>query len=189
MFHPGFFRSTRILLQYINSLPVAGKHFLELGAGSGLISFAAAKSGAVVTATDINADAVKYLAENSRANDLPIEIIHSDLFADIPHQRFDIIAINPPYYKKDPDSAAEHAWYCGTEGQYFQRLFEQIGEYLHAESVVLMILSDECDLRMIQDIAAAHEYQLDQVLEKKVLSEHLYIFRLASPSTLSDSSR
>ena len=103
VFHPGFFRSTKILLKYIDGLPIAGKRFLELGAGSGLISFAAAKKGAVVTATDINAQAVKYLGENSRANRLALEIIHSDLFTDIPHCRFDIVAINPPYYKKDPE--------------------------------------------------------------------------------------
>ena len=186
VFHPGFFRSTKILLKYLEGLPLAGKRFLELGAGNGLISLAAAKRGAIVTATDINANAVNSLQENSRANQLPIEIIHSDLFADIPHQRFDIVAINPPYYKKDPESPEEHAWYCGTEGQYFQKLFEQIGAYLHSESIVLMILSEECDLEMIRRIATEHEYNLTKVLEKKVLSERLYIFRIVGPQTLPD---
>ena len=47
-----------------------------------------------------------------------------------------------------------------------------------------MILSDECDLPMIRDIATAHEYLLDQVLEKKVLSEHLFIFRIVTIARL-----
>src|SRR4029079_10565830 len=70
VFHPGFFFSTQLLLQYISKLPLQGKRFLELGCGSGLISIAAAKMGAMVTATDINPLATEYLKENSRRNNV-----------------------------------------------------------------------------------------------------------------------
>lgn len=81
-------------------MPLKGKKFLELGCGSGLISIAAAKKGARVTASDINPVAVEFLVKNSEENKVEIEVIESDLFNDIPKQPFDIIAINPPYYKK-----------------------------------------------------------------------------------------
>src|SRR6476620_8158278 len=100
VFHPGFFSSTQLLLQYISKLPLQGKRFLEPGCGSGLISILAAKNGAMVTATDINPVAVEYLKKNSSQNKVDLEIIRSDLFNNIPEQQFDIIAINPPYYKK-----------------------------------------------------------------------------------------
>jgi release factor glutamine methyltransferase len=184
VFHPGLFFSTKVLLQYLESLPVAGKTFLELGAGSGLISFVTSQRGAHVTAIDINPVAVAYLHKNSESNRVPIRVLESDLFRAVPSERFDIIAINPPYYKKDPESAAEHAWYCGKEGQYFSRLFEQIGPFMHAQSAGLMILSDECDLQMIRKIAADNGYTLDQVLEKKIFSEQLYIFRIVKAANV-----
>ena len=65
VFHPGFFFSTKLLLQYINQFSLQQKTFLELGAGSGLIAIYAAKKNAMVTATDINPVAVEYLKKNS----------------------------------------------------------------------------------------------------------------------------
>jgi release factor glutamine methyltransferase len=65
VFHPGFFSSTRLLLNYISALPLKGKKFLELGAGSGLISIYAAKNKAHVTATDINPVAIEFLKISS----------------------------------------------------------------------------------------------------------------------------
>ena len=63
-----------------------------------------------------------------------IRIIHSDLFDNIPLEAFDIIAINPPYYKKDPHAPAEYAWFCGKKGEYFERLFTEPWQ-LYARSV------------------------------------------------------
>ena len=125
VFHPRFFFSTKLLLQYITKLPLNKKNFLELGCGSGLISIAAAKKGAKVTATDINSMAVEYMEKNSRQNSVGMEIIRSDLFQSIPKQEFDIIAINPPYYKKQPLTEQDHAWFCGVNGEYFSATYCQ----------------------------------------------------------------
>ena len=53
VFHPAFFFTSKLLLRYISSLPVTGKTFLELGAGSGMIAIYAAKRNARVTAKSI----------------------------------------------------------------------------------------------------------------------------------------
>ena len=123
IFHPAFFFSTKILLHYVLQLELSNKKLLELGAGSGLISFISAQKNALVTATDINPIAVEYLKTNSEKNHLPIKVILSDLFDKISPQQFDIIVINPPYYKKDPKTDADHAWYCGANAEYFYKLF------------------------------------------------------------------
>ena len=81
-------------------LQLMNKYTLELGAGSGLISMQAARNGAMVTATDINPVAIKYLHHNSVQNKIRLDILQSDLFAAIPERLYDIMAINPPYYKK-----------------------------------------------------------------------------------------
>jgi release factor glutamine methyltransferase len=178
VFHPGFFFSTRLLLRYVSTLPLKNKLFLEPGAGSGLISLFAARQGAVVTATDINPVAIQYLERNRYINRLDLNIIHSDLFESIPQQAYDVIAINPPYYKKQPRTAAEYAWYCGEQGEYFQHLFGGLHNYIHAQSVVLMILCDGCDLQMVKDIALQHDFLLNCVQTKKNWIETNYIFKI-----------
>ena len=96
VFHPGFFTSTHLLLQYIEDINLEGKNFLELGAGSGLIAFSAAKRGAHVAATDINPVAISALKKNCNANGINLSVIQSDLFVNLPVVPYDIIAINPP---------------------------------------------------------------------------------------------
>src|SRR5437762_5716651 len=135
VFHPGFFFSTHLLLDQIKRGSLKNKKLLEPGAGSGLISIYAAQRGAIVTATDINPVAVECLRENSRENNVQIDILRSDLFDEIPSQLFDIIVINPPYYKKDPQSYSDYAWNCGSNGEYFKKLLAQLGGYIHSEKI------------------------------------------------------
>jgi release factor glutamine methyltransferase len=178
VFHPGFFFTTKLLLEYINQLPLKEKTFLELGAGSGLISIFAAKKKANVTATDINGVAIEWLKKNSLANNACMQVIHSDLFQNISRQRFDIIAINPPFYKKDPVTVKDYAWYCGKNGEYFHGLFNSLANYIHNTSIVLMILSDGCDLEMINHSAANYGFHLNIVYSKQNLLETNFIFRI-----------
>lgn len=178
VFHPHFFFSTKLLLKYISKQYLKQKIFLELGAGSGLISLYVSKQGASVTATDINPVAIEYLEKNSVRNHSQIQIIHSDLFDCVPPQLFDIVAINPPYYKKQPKTNADYAWYCGENGEYFIKLFNNLGNYMHSKSLVLMILSDGCDLSMIHNIANKNGFLLNWVYTKRNLIERNFIFKI-----------
>lgn len=178
VFHPGFFFSTQLLLQYIIKLPLHKKNFLELGCGSGLISIAAAKKGANVTATDINPVAVEFLEKNSRRNHVEMEIIKSDLFLDITKQPFDIIAINPPYYKKQPITPKDHAWFCGENGEYFSRLFEELPGHTHDHTKIFMVLIEDCDMEMITGFAAKNGFTLHPVHHKKNILEKNFIFKI-----------
>jgi release factor glutamine methyltransferase len=178
VFHPGFFFSTRLLLRYIATLQLKNRSFLELGAGSGLIALYAAREGAQVTASDINSVAVHALEMNSHSNRIPITVISSDLFTNIPQQAFDLIAINPPYYKKQPKTPAEYAWYCGEQCEYFQQLFSSLKPYMHPQSMVLMVLCDGCDLEMIKEMATGCGFRLNCVFEKKNWVEVNYVFKV-----------
>ncbi len=178
VFHPGFFFSTQLLLQYIIKLPLQKKNFLELGCGSGLISIAAAKKGAKVTATDINRVAVEFLEKNCRRNNVEMEIILSDLFHELPKQPFDIIAINPPYYKKHPVIEKDHAWFCGENGEYFSALFNSLSGYIHTHSEILMVLIEDCDMEMISGFAAGNGFALHPVYSKKNMLEKNFIFKI-----------
>ena len=178
VFHPGFFSSTKLLLRFISKEHLKQKSFLELGAGSGLLGIYAAKKGAFVTATDINPVSVKCLRKNAAVNGVKVEIIHSDLFEKIPVKEFDFILINPPYYKKDPSSDMEYAWYCGKNGEYFQKLFSGLKRYIHQSSEVLMVLCDGCDLEMIKEMASEHFFCMKAVQTKATMIESNFIFRI-----------
>ena len=178
VFHPGFFFSTHLLLDQIKDWSLQNKKLLEPGAGSGLLSIYAAKKGAIVTATDISPVAVECLKENSRENKVQVDVLRSDLFDDIPVQPFDIIAINPPYYKKDPVSYPDYAWNCGSNGEYFKKLFRQLEGYIHTETKILMVLCDGCDLEMIKEIEFENGYRLDLVFSKKNMIEKNFIYSI-----------
>jgi release factor glutamine methyltransferase len=178
VFHPGFFFSTKLLLRFIARKPLQGRSFLELGAGSGLISLFAAQKGAVVTASDINLVAVTYLRTNSTWNDLPVTVIHSDLFERIQAQKFDIIAINPPFYNRQPRTDAEYAWYCGENGEYFSGLFSGLKPYTNSGTAIWMILSDACDLGLIRRLAQQSGWGMECVWTGKNWLERNYIFSL-----------
>ena len=178
VFHPGFFTSTHFLLQQVKKLSLKGKNLLELGAGNGLISIYASKHKAKVTASDINPVAIEYLNINTEKNDVRLNIILSDLFGGISLQHFDIIAVNPPYYKKEPKSLLDHAWYCGENGEFFFRLFAQLPGYVHDNSEVLMVLCDGCDIDLIKNAAAKNGFVLNCMETKQTLIEKNFIYKI-----------
>jgi release factor glutamine methyltransferase len=178
VFHPGFFFSTKLLLNHLARLPLAHKSFLELGAGSGLISIYAAGKGARVTASDINPIAVAALKKNKYTNNVEIDIVLSDLFESISKQRFDIVVVNPPYYKKKPVSVKDCAWFCGENGEFFQNFFAGLGDYIHAGSNVLMVVCDGCDVDMIKRMAAENSFLLHCVETRRNLLEKNFIYRI-----------
>lgn len=178
VFHPGFFFSTKFLLRAVSRLSLNNRSLLELGAGSGLIAIYASMHGATATASDINPVAIEYLHKNRLRNQASLRVIHSDLFTNIPLEAFDIIAINPPYYKQDPHSPEDYAWYCGKKGEYFENLFNGLGNYMHEQSVVLMTLCDGCDLEMIRTMAALKGFRLVCNHETRNILEKNFIFSI-----------
>jgi release factor glutamine methyltransferase len=168
VFHPGFFYSTKILLEFIEQQNVHEKEFLELGCGSGIISILAAKKGAFVTACDISKKAVENTLLNATKNNVNIVTAHSDLFEQLPNKKWDWIIINPPYYPSDPKNEAEYAWYCGQEYQYFEKLFHTLPDNIHAETHILMILSEVCALEKIVAIARGYNFGFEKIDEKNV---------------------
>ncbi len=182
VFHPKLFFSTGYLYSFINSLDLHGKSFLELGCGSGLISLLALRKGARVTCIDLNQNAVNNTAENIKLNfpsGCASTVFCSDVFGSVqPGQKFDVIAINPPYYFREPESAAALAWYCGQNGEYFEKLFGGLKEHTHPGSLVYMILEENCEIEKIGNIAGDHGVRLVLAEKKKFKWETSYIFLL-----------
>ena len=178
VFPPHYTISTKILLDFIDSLHIDKKSLLELGCGSGIISLYAASKGANVTATDINKKALEYLKKASEENKIALTVLYSDLFSKLDNRPFDFIIINPPYYPKNPKNQKEQAWFCGNDFEYFKKLFSQLSKRIKTETTY-MILSEDCELETIKDIATSFGYLFTIVLEKTVLKERNFIYQIS----------
>jgi release factor glutamine methyltransferase len=184
VFYPGFILSTRIFLKFIDSLEIEGKSLLELGAGSGIISLLAARKGAKVTSTDINPLAISNITDNMHRNVLDLTVIQSDLFKEIPQTHFDYILINPPFYPKSPANFAQMAWYCGENFEYFEDFFQHLQLFYGDKTIVLMLLSEDCDIEKIKHIAAKQSFEFSEVHKKKKMGEWSIIFRINKIQTI-----
>ena len=142
-----------------------------------IISLLAAKKGANVTASDINQTALDFLETNACKNNLKLKIVYSDLFDKLKNLTFDYIIINPPYYPKTPKNIKEHAWFCGENFDYFEKLFVQLPNYLPTSNFY-MILSQDCDIEKIKAIAVRNTMTFELVFEKKNLVETNYLFKI-----------
>ncbi|WP_299098575.1 methyltransferase [uncultured Winogradskyella sp.] len=178
VFPPHYTLSTKILLQYLKPLKLENKTVLELGCGSGIISLFAASKKAIVTASDINNIALTALKQATVKNNLDVEIIKSDLFQNLTSQGFDYVIINPPYYPKNPTNIKENAWFCGEDFEYFRNLFIQLQN--RSDDCILMILSQDCNISKITDIASKQGFKLEIELERTMFTERNYIYKVSS---------
>lgn len=183
VFSPKHTISTKILLNYISTLNLKKARVLELGCGSGIISIYTASKGAEVIATDINKIALSSLNKTAPQQQLSVETIFSDLFDQIPISNFNYIFINPPYYPKNPKNINEQAWFCGENFEYFEKLFQQLPNQLTSTTNCLMILSDDCEVTIIKNIAKKNKLSLIEILEKQSFFEKNYIFKIESRIT------
>jgi len=90
---------TELLVELaIERLPVDGA-LLDMGTGSGAIAVAVAHSrlDATVTALDASPAALAVAADNASANQAAVRFVHSDWYAALSGEMFDVIASNPPY--------------------------------------------------------------------------------------------
>ena len=178
VFNPGLHFSTKFLLKWLQKQNIAGKHVLELGAGTGLLGIQAAKQKAVVTASDISGNACLNLNENTANNKVAIKIFQSDLFTDIPWQHFDLMLINPPYYPKNPVQENEYAWFCGQDFDYFQKLFFQMKPFMNYTSKAIMVLSEDCNIEVIKSLALQNKFKWQLMEQKKIWYEVNYLFEI-----------
>lgn len=182
VFHPKFFFSSKYFYEFLSNKTLAGKAFLEIGCGSGILSLLALKKGAQVTAVDVDSKAVENTRLNFQRNfngrQADLRILQSDVFSALGQEVFDMIVINPPYYFRKVDIDAQLAWYCGENGEYFEKLFSALKYHVHASTQVYMILAENAEIQRIKEMATLHGIEFLTVDQRKIRFETSYIFQL-----------
>ena len=98
---------TEILVEEVIKIAkrINAKKILDLCTGSGAIAVSLAKyiENSQITAVDISDKAISVAKLNAKNNNVENQItfVESDLFKQLPKEKYDIIVSNPPYIKKE----------------------------------------------------------------------------------------
>jgi release factor glutamine methyltransferase len=178
VFSPKHTVSTKVFLDFIGSLTLPHQRVLELGCGSGIIALQAAYMGAITWASDINEVAIESLQKVSKEQGLKVHAVVSDLFNALPSEPFDFIFINPPYYPQQPQNVSDQAWFCGAHFEYFKALFPELQKQVQGGAQVFMILSDQCALDTLKEIADQSNLHMQVVYERQLTFERNFVFQI-----------
>ena len=114
---------------------------LDMGCGSGYFAFVLKKLGCEqVLGVDYNLDAVNCAASNIPRNPdfAPDNIIHSDLFVNVPPQKFGLIVFNFNYYPSNGDFG------LNADGgkEILKRFFTQVTDYIDDDTRIYIPYSE-----------------------------------------------
>lgn len=151
------------LLKFIRDDPEnRAPRILDIGAGSGNISVAAAREipGSRITAVDISPEALKVALENAATHEVSgqIHFLQSDLFEEIREEdlgSFDFILTNPPYIDSRQianltpeikDYEPRKALDGGAGGfEYYRKIIPRAGEWLAGTGYLILEIDHQQD--------------------------------------------
>lgn len=126
-------------------------HILDLCTGSGCIAIACAMAfpEAQVDAVELDPDAIQVARKNILSHDLEqqVQLFSSDLFADLPPKRYDLIVSNPPYVADEemailpPEYRTEPVLALRADEQglaIVQRILRQAADYLTEQGILIV---------------------------------------------------
>jgi release factor glutamine methyltransferase len=178
VFPAGMFLSSKMLAEYVRRSPLRDRRVLDMGTGSGVVGIHAEKSGASVTAVDVDRAAVACAAANADRNGCSnFESRYSDLFEQIgENERFDLIVWNPPFYAGEPATGQDRAWFAGSDYAVLRRFSASARQHLHPAGSVTLVTSSDVDLPRFWSVFSDDGWRIS-VLEVRggIFVDHLLI--------------
>ena len=138
-------QDTEILVEEVIKIAkkIKAKKIVDLCTGSGAIAVSLAKylPESEITAIDISHKAIKMAKRNAIFHNVEnkITFLESNLFDNLPNQKYDIIVSNPPYVKRDIikklDKQVQKEPYIALDGGYdgldfYRKIIKQAYEFL-----------------------------------------------------------
>ena len=147
------------------------KRILDLCTGSGAIAISLAKyiENAEITAVDISQKALRIAKKNAISNEVENQItfIESDLFKDIPKEKYDLIVSNPPYIKrsiieqldKEVQEEPKIALDGGVDGlDFYRKIINQSYEYLKFKGYLCLEIGYDQKIDVMEIIENEEKY-------------------------------
>ncbi len=169
-----------LLAKYSGNLK--GK-ILDIGCGCGIQALVNASKNPEnrVLGIDINREAVKCSAYNARRNAIEnVSFAVSDLFSEIPKERFDGLIFNPPYLPTVKSEKIEgelnRAFDGGPDGRMvIDRFLSGFDEYLSDDGTLLMLQSSLNDVEKTISILEEKRFMVEVKEGASFFFEKLYV--------------
>lgn len=164
---------TEILVEEVIKIAkkINAKKILDLCTGSGAIAVSLAKyiKNSQITATDISEEALAIAELNAKNNgvDKQIAFLTSDLYKDLPKEKYDIIVSNPPYIKKEIiktlDKEVQKEPHIALDGgddglKFYRKIIHQSYEFLKYRGYLCLEIGFDQRIDVIELIEQEEKY-------------------------------
>ena len=178
-------QDTEILVEEVINIAkrIKNPKILDLCTGSGAIAVSLAKylTESEITATDISNKALEIAKKNAKINEVEnrITFISSDLFTNIPKEKYDIIVSNPPYIKKNVietlDEQVRKEPYMALDGgldglDFYRKIIKNSYEYLKYHGFLCLEIGFDQKIDVIELIE--NEEKFENTYSKKDLFDN-----------------
>ncbi len=157
-----FSESTHTVYDQFGNLE--GYKVLDIGTGTGIQAIQAALAGASkVNAVDIYSPAVDCARHNVKLNGLEskIEVWESDMFKNIPQEKYQLIIANLPILDATEDDVRLHSLF-DPKFAYHEQLFSESPKYLSKDGKIMLChanLHDDSSFKRLEDVAARNGFE------------------------------
>lgn len=163
-----------LMLEALAELNLRGLKVLDVGTGSGILAAYCARRGADVTASDIDASAIRNLRLVANRLGITLKLVVCDLFSKIKDQ-FHIVIFNPPYLpsQRTEDRTTDGGRH-GT--RIIRRFLDQLGQRLTENGFGMLLVSS---LNHPGNLGKNHdELRFETVRHRPFFFESLYVMRV-----------
>lgn len=165
---------TEILVEEVINIAkkIRAKKILDLCTGSGAIAVSLAKyiEDSQITATDISEKALRVAKLNAKNNEVEdkITFLKSDLFKEIPKEKYDIIVSNPPYIRKEEierlDREVKKEPHIALDGgedglDFYRKIIHNSEEYLKFNGYLCLEIGYDQKIDVIEFIENEEKYK------------------------------
>ena len=173
-------QDTEILVEEVIKIAkkINAKKILDLCTGSGAIAISLAKyiENSEITAVDISSKALNIAKINSKNNNVENQItfIKSDLYKNLPKEKYDIIVSNPPYIKeeiikkldKEVQKEPKLALDGGYDGlDFYRKIVSKADEYLKFHGYLCLEIGYD-QKEEVEEIISKQEKYIDTYCKK-----------------------
>lgn len=178
-------QDTEILVEEVINIAkrIKNPKILDLCTGSGAIAVSLAKylTESEITATDISNKALEIAKKNAKINEVEnrITFISSDLFTNIPEEKYDIIVSNPPYIRRNVietlDEQVRKEPYMALDGgldglDFYRKIIKNSYEYLKYHGFLCLEIGFDQKIDVIELIE--NEEKFENTYSKKDLFDN-----------------